>query len=117
MKSIFESSSARTLFASALSMFSAIFATSQTNAAAVVGKPDGSAPVTVADDGTNWILDNGIIKARINKNSGIMRSMVYRNLETMGPGGIWEETPELAPKKFQVVTIDPASNGGARTEV
>ena len=48
-----------------------------TVAAPVVSKPDVSAPVTVVDNGTTWTLDNGIVKATINKRSGNMASLIY----------------------------------------
>src|ERR1035441_10147657 len=34
--------------------------------------PAASAPVTVTDNGSSWTLDNGIVKATINKNNGRM---------------------------------------------
>jgi rhamnogalacturonan endolyase len=85
--------------------------------APAVAKPEVNAPVTVTDNGRTWTLDNGIVKATINKTSGNMSSLVYRGLETQGGGGYWEETPQGAPDLTQTVTIDPAKNGGARAEV
>jgi rhamnogalacturonan endolyase len=86
-------------------------------AASVVAKPESTAAVTVTDNGRTWTLDNGIVKATINKTSGNMSSLLYHGLETMGGGGYWEETPQDAPELTQTVTIDPAKNGGARAEV
>jgi len=87
-------------------------------AAPKVAKTDVNAPVTVVDNGNTWTLDNGIVKATINKRSGNMPSLVYHGFETLGGrGGDWEETPQLAPQLTQTITIDPASNGGARAEV
>ena len=83
----------------------------------VVAKPAADAPVTVSDNGRSWTLDNGIVKATINKGNGNMTSLLYHGIETMGAGGYWEETPQGAPKLTQTVTIDPATNGGARAEV
>ena len=83
----------------------------------VVAKPAADAPVTVADNGRSWTLDNGIVKATINKSNGNMTSLVYHGVETMGGGGYWEETPQGAPQLTDTVTIDPAKNGGARAEV
>jgi rhamnogalacturonan endolyase len=82
-----------------------------------VAKTSVTAPVTVTDNGRAWILDNGIVKATINKGNGNMTSLLYHGIETMGAGGYWEETPQGAPKLTQTVTIDPATNGGARAEV
>ena len=59
-----------------------------------------------------WTLDNGIVKATINKTSGNMRSLVYHGMETMGLGGVWEETPMLAPQRTESITIDPARHKG-----
>src|SRR5438034_340018 len=88
-------------------------------AAATAAKPDGKAPVTVSDSGDNWVLDNGLVKASITKKSGRMRSLIYKGIETMGRngGGVWEQTPDLAPELTQTVTIDPATNDGERAEV
>jgi rhamnogalacturonan endolyase len=75
------------------------------------------APVTVTDNGATWTMDNGIVRATINKNNGNMTALVYRGVNTMGGGGYWEQTPQDAPEKIQKLTIDPATNGGARAEV
>jgi rhamnogalacturonan endolyase len=86
-------------------------------AAPVVAKSAVNSPVTVTDNGRSWTLDNGIVKAMINKSNGYMLSLLYHGLETMGAGGYWEETPQGAPRETQTVTIDPTKNGGARAEV
>ena len=75
------------------------------------------APVTVTDNGATWTMDNGIVRATINKNNGNMTALVYRGVNTMGGGGYWEQTPQDAPEKIQKLMIDPATNGGARAEV
>jgi rhamnogalacturonan endolyase len=89
------------------------------SAAPTAAKPEAKDPVTVTDSGDSWVLDNGIVKASITKRSGRMRSLVYKGIETMGRngGGVWEQTPDLAPELTQTVTIDPATNGGERAEV
>ncbi len=81
----------------------------------VVAKPNVNAAVTVTDDGRTWTMDNGIVKATIDKGSGNMTSLIYRGINTMGPGGIWEQKP--SGKVTQSLTIDPEKNGGARAEV
>ncbi len=74
--------------------------------------------VTVTDNGNSWTLDNGIVKATIVKDSGAMPSMIYRGMEMLkASGGVWEHNPQGAPKVTNSITIDPASNGGARAEV
>ena len=83
----------------------------------VRAKAGGNAGVTVADDGRNWTLDNGIVRAVVSKASGNLSSLTYRGIETMGSGGYWEQTPQDAPELTQTVTINPAKNEGARAEV
>src|SRR5271170_3417215 len=78
---------------------------------------DTDPAVTVTDNGRTWTLDNGIVKATINKGNGDMSSLVYHGINTMGGGGYWEQTPQGAPKLTDTVTIDPTKNGGARAEV
>jgi rhamnogalacturonan endolyase len=76
-----------------------------------------AAAVTVADNGGVWTLDNGIVRATINKRSGNLTALVYRGINTMHGGGYWEQTPQNAPQLTDTVTIDPAKNNGARAEV
>jgi rhamnogalacturonan endolyase len=74
--------------------------------------------VTVTDNGRSWTLNNGIVKATINKDSGSMTSLIYRGIKTMrSGGGYWEQTPQDAPQLMNTLTIDPATNDGARAEV
>jgi rhamnogalacturonan endolyase len=79
-----------------------------------VAKPNVSAPVTVSDNGGNWTLDNGIVKATVTKGSGRLTALVYRGINTIGGGGYWESSPAGAANSL---TIDPAKNGGERAEV
>src|SRR5450631_1393458 len=44
-----------------------------------------------------------------------MPSLIYHGINTMGPGGFWEQVPTGAVT--QTLTIDPAKNGGERGEV
>ena len=82
-------------------------------------------PVTVTDNGKSWTLDNGIVKATITKDSGSMPSLIYfsKNGDGKGTeilkasGGTWEHNPQGAPVLVNSVSIDPATNGGARAEV
>jgi len=86
-----------------------------TAAAPVVAKSKLTIPVTVTDDGATWTLDNGIVRATINKFNSHITSLVYHDVETMGPGGIWEQAP--SGQVTRSLTIDPATNGGERAEV
>jgi len=79
-------------------------------------------PVTVSDDGTNFILSNGYLTATINKKTGDMTSLRVYELETQGyvsghHAGYWEQNPNGAARMESKVTIDPKSNGGKRAEV
>ena len=72
--------------------------------------------VTLVDNGSFWTLDNGIVKATINKNNGVLTSLVYNGFNT-GSRGVWEHTPQGAPRLTNSVTIDPTANHGERAEV
>src|SRR5206468_5415805 len=91
------------------------------DSAPVVAKAATSAPVTVTDAGRTWTLDNGIVKASINKRNGDLGSLIYKGLDTMGHdqgrAGYWEQDPSNAPDLKQTITIDPSKNGGERAEV
>lgn len=77
-----------------------------------------TAPVTVTDNGRSWTLDNGIVKATVNKGSGSLASLIYHGVETIGgTGGYWEQTPQDALQLTNSIDIDPATNGGERAEI
>ncbi|MEO8735489.1 MAG: polysaccharide lyase family protein [Edaphobacter sp.] len=83
-----------------------------------LAKTTSNAAVTIIDNGQAWTLDNGIVKATINKSNGAMSSFIYHGINTMrSGGGYWEQTPQGAPELSDTVTIDPEKNGGARAEV
>jgi rhamnogalacturonan endolyase len=80
------------------------------------------AVVTVTDDGRSYILANGYLTATINKTTGDMTSLKVKGQETMGfvsghHAGYWEQNPGRAARLESKMTIDPATNGGARGEV
>lgn len=108
------------------------------------------APVTLAQDADTFILDNGIITARVAKASGDLVSLRFRGLEMLAtflkpdgfpdlqkdppganPNGLnrgmtdhqyafWSHDamgPRGTESAVTRVTIDPASNHGARAEV
>jgi rhamnogalacturonan endolyase len=81
----------------------------------VVAKPTVDTPVTITSDDATWTMDNGIVKATINKRNSHITSLIYHGINTMGPGGIWEQAP--SGQVTQSLTIDPASNGGERGEL
>ena len=81
-----------------------------------------SAPVTVTDDGTSFILSNGYLTATVNKKTGDMSSLKVNGIETQGyvsghHAGYWEQNPAGAACMESKLTIDPATNGGERGEV
>jgi rhamnogalacturonan endolyase len=80
-----------------------------------VAKTNVDVPVTLREDANSWTLDNGIVKATISKRNSNMTSLIFHGVETMGPGGKWEQTP--AGEVTRAVTIDPATNDGQRAEV
>jgi len=89
----------RTLLASAfISVTLAVSVARIAAATPVVVNPKANAAVTVADNGRTWVLDNGIVKATINKGDGKMASLVFHGINTMGAGGYWEQTPQGAPR-------------------
>ena len=90
--------------------------------------------MTVTDNGDTWTMDNGIVKATINKKNGSLLSVIYHGIETLHPSisngsdnlhspptpagspiPSWQQMPSgtVTPS----VTIDPAKNGGERAEV
>jgi len=81
----------------------------------VVAKPVVDTPVTITSDEAVWTMDNGIIKATINRRNSHITSLIYHGINIMGPGGIWEQAP--SGQVTQSLTIDPASNGGERGEL
>jgi len=103
-------------------LLSALFAAC---AAPTLVAASAAAPVTVTDDGRAWTLDNGIVKAVINKHNGAMDSLIYKGIDTMGhdqgaESGYWEQDPSAAASTGGLtdsLTIDPAKNGGDRAEV
>jgi rhamnogalacturonan endolyase len=78
-------------------------------------KPDVSGPVTLTDNGTTWTLDNGLVKATVNKNNGNIPSLIYHGVAIVGRSNFWETVP--SGTITSTVTIDPAKNNGARAEV
>jgi rhamnogalacturonan endolyase len=85
-------------------------------AAPMVAQPTANTPVTVTDNGTSWILDNGIVKATVLKSSGRLTSLNYKGMETLSRNSEgWEQYP--SGQVTQALTIDPATNGGERAEV
>jgi rhamnogalacturonan endolyase len=95
---------------------SATAAQAAASATPKVEKVTVNAPVTLADNGDRWVLDNGIVKLTILKRNGNPTSIVYHGVEILTHGPTyWEQVPSGTVTAS--VTIDPASNGGERAEV
>ena len=115
MKTLLSATPRGFLVSAFISMALAVPALRAADGRPAIAKPAVNAPVTVTDNGATWTMDNGIVKATINKGNSHMTSLVYHGVNIMGPGGIWEQTP--SGRVTQSLTIDPATNGGARAEV
>ena len=84
-------------------------------------------PVTVTDDGPTYTLANGYLTVKVDKVTGDLVSVktpktVTPNVELMGfvsghHAGYWEQSPALAARREDKVTIDPKDNKGQRAEV
>ncbi len=83
--------------------------------------------VTVTDDGPTYTLGNGYLTVKVDKVTGDLVSVkapktVTPNVELMGfvsghHAGYWEQSPALAARREDKVTIDPNDNKGERGEV
>ena len=78
--------------------------------------------VSMTENDSAYTLDNGTVAARINKRSGDLLSLKFKNLELMGgesghPYGYWSHSPNRGMRLTNSVTIDPRLNGGERGEV
>ena len=82
-----------------------------------------NAPVTLADDGKFYTLDNGIVTAKIDKNSAAIASYKYKNLEmigAMGIDGFWKlpAVPlDFGSKRTPAILQNPSENKGERATV
>ncbi len=89
-----------------------------------VVKPAGKANVTVTQDARNFTLDNGIVRAVINKRTGGPMNLYYNGVDLLGHDqgsvGGWETEPSATENSgglTQSITIDPAKNNGDRAEI
>jgi len=78
----------------------------------------------VTSHNTYWVLDNGIVKAIINKKTGELESLFYKGTDVAGHDqgavGPWEHDPSGAAAANALtssISIDPSKNGGERAEV
>jgi rhamnogalacturonan endolyase len=89
-----------------------------------IAKPAGNAAVTVAQDARYFTLDNGVVKAVINKRTGQLFNLYYKGTDLVGHDqgstGGWEVDPSAAESiggLTQSLTIDPEKNNGERAEI
>ena len=78
-------------------------------------------PVTVSEKAGSFILDNGIVKARVSKSSGDLLSLEYKNLKLLDANGgrqvaYWSHNAARG-QRIDRITIDPQTNGGERGEI
>src|SRR6185369_722437 len=78
--------------------------------------------VTLTEDESTYVLSNSIVTAIINKRSGDLVSLKYKDLEMVGgvsghAHGYWSHTPGKDSQVKDAVTINPANNAGERAEV
>ncbi|HEY3761723.1 MAG TPA: polysaccharide lyase family protein [Verrucomicrobiae bacterium] len=82
----------------------------------------GAGKVTISENQSSFILDNGIITATVSKWSGNLTSLTYKHLQMLdvteegASGGYWEYDVSR-DRHVTGITIDPNSNGGERGEV
>ena len=86
------------------------------------GAAEQAAPVTLQENETSFTLSNGIVTAQVLKRNGDIRSMTYKGVEMFTDrsghaGGYWSHDASGGKEIVARVTIDPATNGGARAEV
>ncbi len=78
-------------------------------------------PVTIEDDGRDFILANGVVNARISKQTGNLESLKFRELDLLKGGrGYWSfagSETRMSGTPSAAISIDPATNDGARAEV
>lgn len=77
--------------------------------------------VTVQEDDSSYTLANGIVTAKISKQTGNLSSLIYKDTEVLAmdsgtPGAYWSHNARSS-NQVRKITIDPATNGGAIGEV
>ena len=79
-------------------------------------------PVTVQEDQSSYTLANGILTARVSKQSGDLTSLVYKGIELLTDksghaGAYWSHDTSGGVQTIAKISIDPQSNGQERAEV
>jgi rhamnogalacturonan endolyase len=78
--------------------------------------------VTITEDSASFGLTNGIVTARVSKQSGDLTSLQFREMEFLTDksghaGGYWSHDATGGQVTLTRITIDPASNDGQRGEI
>jgi rhamnogalacturonan endolyase len=78
--------------------------------------------VRITDGAWDYVLNNGVVSATVNKRSGDLVSLKYRGLEMLGAGsghpfGYWSHAPGREMRVTNAITLHPDANGGERAEV
>ena len=86
------------------------------------GTPEAQPPVTVQEDQSSYTLANGILTARISKQSGDLTSLVYKGIELLTDksghaGAYWSHDTSGGVQTIAKISIDPQSNDQDRAEV
>jgi rhamnogalacturonan endolyase len=81
-------------------------------------------PVTLVEDGRSFTLTNEYVTARIEKQTGVLTSLIYRNLEMLGkasgsPFAYWSSVggATLGERREASALVNPSTNGGERAIV
>jgi rhamnogalacturonan endolyase len=81
-----------------------------------------NAPVAITESATEYVLSNGILTARVLKHNGDLASLKFRDTEILTDksghaGAYWSHDTTGGTELITRITINPATNGGARAEV
>lgn len=79
-------------------------------------------PVECREDKTHFTLTNGILTAKVSKESGDLTSLVYKGMELLSdksghPWAYWSHDTTGGEQTVTKITIDPNTNGHNRAEV
>src|SRR5579871_4088008 len=88
------------------------------------GARGAEAPVTLTENDTGFTLANGHVTARVEKRTGVLSSLKYKDLELLGrasgsPYAYWSQVggAVLGSKREASVLVNPMVNDGARAVV
>ncbi|MGH8024147.1 MAG: polysaccharide lyase family protein [Limisphaerales bacterium] len=77
--------------------------------------------VVISQDQTSFTLDNGVLSARISKETGNLTGLEYKGFQILdegagASGGYWSYDVSR-DRRTSRITIDPGANGGQRGEI